>query len=407
MSDLPSRPVRGVAERDRMPRWVPRAIALFLGGVVLLATLQWMFDQLRSFLVMVLVSLFLSFAIEPAVNRLAARGWRRGTATLAVFALVLAALAVFVIAMGSLVADQVTTLIDETPSYITEIETWLSDQFDIEIETDQLLAEFSEGGAAASLASNIAGNLVSIGATVVSILFQMLTISLFTFYLVADGPKLRRLICSALSPSRQTQVLHVWELAIEKTGAYIYSRALLALSSFVFHWVLFAVLGVPFPVPLAIWVGVLSQFVPVVGTYIAGVLPVLIALLDEPISAVWVLIVILVYQQLENYLLQPRITAHTMAIHPAVAFGTVIVGASLLGAVGAFLAIPAGATIQAFASSYVTRHELVDSALLSETETASAEAERLEWLQAGGADGGDQPGDDGHDDGEDGATDQQ
>ena len=191
------------SERDRMPRWVPRAILLLLGGVVLLAAMSWMFSRLRSFLIMVLVSLFLSFAIEPAVNRLAARGWRRGTATLSVFGLVLVAIGFFVAAMGSLVADQVTKLIDEAPTYITEIETWLNEQFDIEVETDQLLDEFAEGGSAASLASNIAGNLVSIGATVVSILFQLLTISLFTFYLVADGPKLRRLICSALEPRRQ------------------------------------------------------------------------------------------------------------------------------------------------------------------------------------------------------------
>ena len=67
------------SERDRMPRWVPRAILLLLGGVVLLAAMSWMFSRLRSFLIMVLVSLFLSFAIEPAVNRLAARGWRRET----------------------------------------------------------------------------------------------------------------------------------------------------------------------------------------------------------------------------------------------------------------------------------------------------------------------------------------
>ena len=397
---------RTLSDRDRMPRWVPRAILLFLGGVVTLALLQWMFSQLRSLLVMLLVSLFLSFAIEPAVNRLARRGWRRGPATLTVFALILCALALFVVAMGSLLADQITKLVDETPGYITEIETWLNEQFDIEIETDQLLAEFSEGGAAASLASNVAGNLVSIGATVVSILFQILTIGLFTFYLVADGPKLRRLICSALNPATQTSVLRIWELAIEKTGAYIYSRVLLAISSFICHWIAFGLLGVPFPLPLAIWVGVLSQFVPVVGTYLAGVLPALIALLDDPISAVWVVLIILLYQQLENYLLQPRITAHTMAIHPAVAFGTVIVGASLLGAVGALLAIPAGATIQAFASTYVIRHELVDSALLVDPEgvDGSPESEGLQGLEAGGANGGDEARDDGDGDGQDGSS---
>jgi predicted PurR-regulated permease PerM len=352
---------------DVMPRWVPRAVGLVMLAVVSLVVLGWAWGQLQSLMMMLLVSLFLSFALEPAVNRLAHRGWRRGTATGLVFAMVLLGLGGFVFAMGSLFADQITKLVDEAPGYIAEIELWLDTQFDLQMNTDQIVAEFSEGGAAASLASDLAGNLWSVGETVLTLLFQALTVGLFTFYLVADGPRLRRSICSALPPIRQREVLRVWDLAIEKTGGYIYSRAMLASLSFLVHWLAFILIDVPFPLPLALWVGVLSQFVPVIGTYIAGVLPLLIALLDDPINAVWVLIVILAYQQLENYLLAPRITAHTMQVHPAVAFGTVIAGTSLLGTVGAVLAIPAGATIQAFASSYVRRHEVVESDLTEVT----------------------------------------
>jgi predicted PurR-regulated permease PerM len=108
---------------------------------------------------------------------------------------------------------------------------------------------------------------------------------------------------------------------------------------------------------------VFSQFVPVIGTYIAGALPIAIALIADPIDALWVLGVILVYQQVENYWFAPRITAQTMDIHPAVAFGGVIAGAALLGPVGALLALPAAATLQAFVSTYVTRHEVVESPL--------------------------------------------
>ncbi len=107
----------------------------------------------------------------------------------------------------------------------------------------------------------------------------------------------------------------------------------------------------------------LSQFVPVVGTYLAGALPLVIALIDQPIEALWVLAAIVIYQQVENYLLAPPITAHTMDIHPAVAFGAVIAGASILGPVGALLALPAGATLQAFVSTYVNRHDVVETHL--------------------------------------------
>ena len=158
--------------------------------------------------------------------------------------------------------------------------------------------------------------------------------------MVADGPRLRRVICRRLRPDRQQRVLHAWELAIDKTGGYLYSRALLALLSAVFHTAAFSVIGLRYPVALGIWVGLVSQFLPVIGTYLAGVLPVLVALLDDPIRALWVLIVIVIYQQIENYLFAPRITARTLELHPAVAFSAAIAGAAMLGPVGA-LARPA------------------------------------------------------------------
>ena len=121
-------------------------------------------------------------------------------------------------------------------------------------------------------------------------------------------------------------MLKVWDLAIEKTGGYIYSRLILAVISSLVHWLVFWLLGVPFPLPLALWVGLVSQFVPVIGTYIAGALPVLVGLLDQPSTGLGVLIAIAAYQQVENYLLQPKVTAQTMEIHVTVAFGSVIAG---------------------------------------------------------------------------------
>ena len=351
---------------EQMPPWIPRAIAMLVGSVVGVLVVAWMVERLRTLLIMILVSLFLSFALEPAVNWLHRRGMRRGGATLLVFVIVTAALMGFLFAVGTVMSDQVVRLVDEAPGYIRDAQAWLADR-GVDVNVDELLAEFQAGGAAASFAQDLAGNLIDVGATVIGLLFQLLTIGLFTFYLTADGPRLRRTICSVLSPERQVEVLHVWDVAISKTGGYIYSRALLSALSFVFHWVVFALIGVPSPLPLALWVAVVSQFVPVVGTYIAGIVPGLIALLDEPIMAVWVIAAIVVYQQVENYLFAPRVTAQTMEMHPAVAFGAVIAGTGVLGVVGALLALPAAATIQAFVSGYVQRHELVESGLLTET----------------------------------------
>ena len=357
-------------ERDRMPRWVPRAIGLAMLAVVGLATAAWLLDRLRDLLVVLLVSLFLSFAMEPAVNWLANKGLKRGLGTAGVFLASALAAGAFGAAIASVLAEQITKLIEAAPGYLADIERWADEQFGFELSTDNVAAQFTEGGTAASLLGDVAGNLVSVGSAAVNVGLQLFTVALFTFYLVAEGPRLRRLVCSALSPERQAVVLRGWELAIDKTGGYIYSRTLLAIAAFLVHWAAFAIIGVPSPLPLAMWVGVLSQFVPVVGTYLAGLLPLLIALLDNPISAIWVVIVVLAYQQLENYVLSPRVTAHTMNIHPAVAFGSVLVGAALLGSVGALLAVPAAATIQAFVSTYIKRHELIESEMF---ESQSAE----------------------------------
>lgn len=134
----------------------------------------------------------------------------------------------------------------------------------------------------------------------------------------------------------------------------------MALISGVAHYILLQALGVPYAPVLGVWVGLVSQFIPTIGTYLAGALPMLIAFTVDPWYAVWVLVFVVVYQQFENYMLQPKLTAKTVDIHPAVAFGSVIAGTALLGAVGALIAIPAVATLQAFLGAYVKRYAVTD-----------------------------------------------
>lgn len=347
-----------------MPAWVPRAMLLFFLGVAALFTLTWLIRELRELLLILLVSLFLAFALEPAVNYLARRGWRRGVATGLVCLAVVVAIAGFVAAMSVLVVDQVSSFADDAESYGRQIEDYARDWFDAEIDVDEAVDDLTaEDGPLREFAAN---NATDIAAAVVGGVFQAFTVALFTFYLVADGPRLRRTICSLLRPERQREVLRAWELAIDKTGGYIYSRALLAGLSALATWVALTIIGVPYALALALWVGIISQFIPVVGTYIGGALPVVIAALHDPVDIIWTLAFIVVYQQIENYLLAPRITARTMEIHPAVAFGTVIAGAALIGPVGAVLALPAAAIGQAFVSTYVQRHDVVESELTDE-----------------------------------------
>jgi predicted PurR-regulated permease PerM len=120
-------------------------------------------------------------------------------------------------------------------------------------------------------------------------------------------------------------------------------------------------LDVPFWLPLAIWTGIVSQFIPTIGTYLAIALPAIVALAADPADALVVVIVGTVYQQVENYLLAPKVTARTVSIHPAVAFGAVIVGAALFGPLGALVSIPVVAAIEAVIDTYGHRYELVEA----------------------------------------------
>jgi predicted PurR-regulated permease PerM len=117
---------------------------------------------------------------------------------------------------------------------------------------------------------------------------------------------------------------------------------------------------------MAVWVGIVSQFIPVLGTYLAAILPVVLTFLESPLQALIVIVFIVVYQQFENYLVAPRITARTLKVHPAVAFGSAILGAAILGPIGAILALPASAMIQSLVGSWGERHDVIDDDLVRE-----------------------------------------
>jgi predicted PurR-regulated permease PerM len=287
---------------------------------------------------------------------------------------------VLIAAMTPLVVRQVQELIADVPEWLNRLNAYTQRFLNIDVSTRRIATELRNLDASVgSYAQNLAGNLLGFGAAVLEAVFQMFAIGLFTFYLVADGPRFRRAVCSLLRPERQRDVLWAWDVAIRKTGGYLYSRALLATVSGVATFVVLSFTGVPFAAPLALWMGIVSQFVPVVGTYLAMLVPLFVAFLDRPLGGFVLIAFFLLYQQIENYILGPRITARTMQLHPAVAFAAVLAGGNLMGAVGAFLALPAAAILQAGFSTYVRRHEVMDSELTREEEAVDAPEPRRRW----------------------------
>ncbi|MET9287383.1 AI-2E family transporter [Nocardia beijingensis] len=342
-----------------MPPWLPRAFLLAAATITGLLAAFWVLERLRSLLTILLVSLFLAFAIEPAVNSLARRGMRRGPATGLVFLGLTALVVAFFWTLGALLVEQVTTLVQHAPEYADRGVDWINHTFHKDLSSTDIQKYATDWSSTLEgYLTGLAGNVWGIGTAALGALFQGLGILLFTYYFAADGPRIRAAVCSLLPPRRQRHVLRAWDLAVDKTGGYIYSRGLLALASTLAHYVMLRVLDVPSAFALALWVGVVSQFIPTVGTYLAGALPVIVGLVHGPSTALWILGFIVLYQQFENYVLQPRITATTLDMHPAVAFGAVLAGAALLGATGALLAIPVTATVQAFAGAYIRRYDV-------------------------------------------------
>ncbi|MEV0337741.1 AI-2E family transporter [Nocardia sp. NPDC050713] len=360
-------------DRARMPAWLPRALVLAFLLLGAFQLLDWAAHRLIGLFLVLFVAFFVSLAMEPAVDSLDARGMSRGLGTAVVFVLVFLFVAGFVFALGILLVETVHDLVIELPRLVDDLVDWVNRTFDQDFTLDQLREQLTKDtDTLTGYAERAANHAWGLSATIVGGLAKLLLIALFSIYLTAGGPRLRRSLCSLLPPTRQDAVLRAWDLAIQKTGGYLYSRALLAVISAIAHGVFLAVLGVPNAIAMGVWFGVVASFVPTVGTYLAGVLPVLVALTIRPLDAVWVILFVIVYQQFQDYVLQPKLTARTVDVNPAVALLAVLAGGALLGAIGALLAIPATATVQSFVSLYLKRYEVTEDPRIDRAQAKRA-----------------------------------
>jgi predicted PurR-regulated permease PerM len=339
-----------------------RRRTLVVAGVLLgVAASLYLLFRLRTLVFMVFVAVFIAVALEPAVHFLEKKGWRRGAATGAVFFVAFTLFVVFLLALAPLFVDQINELVEALPGYIEAVSGLAMDWFGIELST-QALQEEAAGlsDIISGAGGTLIGGVIDLTAGVANFLFFATTVALFSFYMVAELPQLQRTVLSTMPEKRQRDALHVWDVAVEKMGGYIYSRLILAIVSATLSAVFLTILGVPFAIPLGIWVGVLSQFIPVIGTYLAAVLPAIVALSAGGTSTMlWVIVFFVAYQQVENYLIAPRITKRTMQIHPAVSIGAIIIGSQLLGPIGVILALPMAGIIQALISETRSRHVVI------------------------------------------------
>jgi predicted PurR-regulated permease PerM len=349
-------PVASTEDRVFVRRTV--TIALVVLGV---AGVLWLALRLSTVIFMVFVSIFVTVAFEPPVHYLAKRGWKRGAATGVVFGAAFLLIVLFVWALVPLFVEQVERLIDSIPGMVESFVLFLRDDLGFEI-SDVDAEEVGKNlvGSAQDFGGGVAGGVLGIASSLFAFLIFATTVALFSFYMIAELPKLQRTVLSFMPESQQRRALHIWDVAVEKMGGYIYSRLILAVVSATITYVFLTALDVPFAISLALWVGTLSQFVPVVGTYLASVLPALVALtFNGGTTAIWVIVFFVAYQQLENYLISPRITERTMEIHPAISVAAIIIGGTLMGGIGVILALPMAGIIEAIISETRQSYDVV------------------------------------------------
>ena len=373
-------------------RWTVGAIALWWVGQTIISAVQ----ALHDIVLITVVSFLVACALEQPVTRMERRGWRRGGATAVVLLSLTASTLAVVIVGGAVVFAQASSLRGAAPELVAGAGRWLQQlgiQFDVDAVSTDLVSRLQ------SLVEANAGALLLQSGVLLS---QFAAGGLLVFYLVADGPRLRRNVCSVLPAQRQQQVLDVWTSAIEKAGGYFIVRAVLAVFAFITSWVFFTAAEIPYAIALAIWVGVVSQAIPAVGTYLAGALPLLVAAGMSGGRALGVLIFLVVYQQIENYLISPRVSRRVMHVHPAIAFFGAVSGALIAGAAGALIAVPIIATFQAVLAASVERHQLVTNELLNAAERRTPRRRGLRRdgskptvrTRGGTADGSAKPGED-------------
>ncbi|MBY9075529.1 AI-2E family transporter [Nocardioides sp. WL0053] len=367
----------------RVPPWFRRGVIFILLAVAALQVAEWLFYNLRSFLGLLFLAWLFSITVEPLVDVGVRRGMRRGLATAIVMFGLAAGSVAFLVVFGALLVDQLSELVTALPGVVGDVVDWMNRTLGTTFQPQdindslQLTPERIQ-----QLAQELTPGVVGILSSLVGLLFQALTLILFAFYMTAQGPQLRETVSRWFPPRQQLVISTVWEIAVVKTGGYVVSRLLLALLSSLLTGAFLWFLGVPYWLPLAIWTGLVSQFIPTVGTYLAIAVPALIALAQQPLDALWVVAFGVVYQQVENYFFAPRITSRTVEIHPAVAFGAVVAGAALFGPLGALVSVPVVAAIEALAQTYGHRYEFVAQDDDAQNDAAQSDAGRGDTAQA-------------------------
>ncbi|HYH89539.1 MAG TPA: AI-2E family transporter [Solirubrobacteraceae bacterium] len=322
-----------------------RTIVRVFFTLVALGVLLYTLYLVRSVLGLLLIAVFLAVALGPAVDHAKRLRLPRGASILLVFVCLFLAIFLIGLIVVPPIVDEVQAFAEDVPNYIDDIRTndtlrEYDDKYDITAKLED------QASSLPSRLGDAAGALQAVTVGVFSTLLQLITVLTITFFLLLDGGRIVNFILAQVRTGHQDRMRKVAADIYGATGGYVAGALTLATAAGISTYILLSILNVPFAVPLAVLMA-FFDLIPLVGSTIGGTLVALVTLFaDFPADTlIWVAFVV-VYQQVENSVLQPLVYRRTVNLHPLAVITAILIGSSLLGVLGALVAIPIAAAIQ-------------------------------------------------------------
>lgn len=302
------------------------------------------FLRVKSLLFDLFVAVVLAALAEPVVYRLSKKVNRRVAAFIAV-SLILVVIGATFFSIIPIMVQEIYFLSSQIPTYFDNFINYLnvegfavsSQSLDLEAQFNSLIKDYG---------STVGSSVVFAGQGLLRTLGHIFIIFFFTYYLISEGDGWRVKLKESLPGNVSNSIDQVWTIGVSKAGGFIVAKLILGILASIVLSIAFFLIGLPSPIALGVSAGILSQLIPVVGTFLGGLVPFIASISLGTTSMVSTVAVLLFYQVVENYFISPRVTKSTMEIHPAVAVFSTLFGAYTLGGVGAILALPVAATVQ-------------------------------------------------------------
>jgi predicted PurR-regulated permease PerM len=333
-------------ERLRLVHFRPRTVLVVIGILVAVFAILQVLWIARHILAWIFIALFLALALNPAVDRVARRHKRRGLATGIVY---LATLAV-IVAIGALfiptLVNQVNDFAHKVPEYLDDLTKgrgrlgFLQEKYHL---VDKARDAVREGGAAKLF--GLSGTAVAVAKGVVTVVVATLTIAFLTFFMLLEGPRWVDRFYSLLGPASRKRWQAVGHDIYRTVGGYVTGNLFISLIAGTLTTIVLAITHVPYAIALGLIVAILD-LIPLAGATIAAIVVGSVAFLHSITAGIVVIAFFIVYQQVENHLIQPVVYGRTVQLSPLAVLISVLIGAELAGVLGALAAIPVAGTLQ-------------------------------------------------------------